>query len=291
MKKENTQSGLLGFEKVALAIARIKNYCVGKRVLVAFSGGKDSQCCYHLCKEAGVDFEAQFTVCRFEPPEQINFVHSAYPDVVFRRNYKMTLVDEIAYRGLPSRWARWCCNNKHVKTEGFDITVLGVRAAESAKRRDSWRMFGQKPDRTYYLAPIIDWSEEDVWNYLNSRSIPHCSLYDEGFRRIGCVCCPLAVSRKKRDWERWPKIANVLFLGLKKHWARAVSMGGVSKSGREFSCLKFGTPEKCFNHWLLTGSTSPDYKPDMDALPCMFAGTGFSESDGVQVEGIEEVSK
>lgn len=291
MKQETNQAGLLGFEKVALAIARIKNYCSGKRVLVAFSGGKDSQCCYHLCREAGIDFHAEFTVCRFEPPEQINFVRDNYPDATFRRNYKMTLVDEIAYRGLPSRWARWCCNNKHVKTEGYDITVLGVRAAESAKRRDSWRMFGQKPDRTFYLAPIIDWTEEDVWNYLNSRSIPHCCLYDEGFRRIGCVCCPLAITKKKRDWERWPKIANVLFMGLKKHWRKAESMGGFSKTGREFTCLKFGTPEKCFKHWLLTGSTSPDYKPEMDELPCMFAGTGFSESDGVHVEGIGEELK
>lgn len=289
MKNEVHQSGLLGFEKVALALARIKNYCQNRRVLVAFSGGKDSQCCYHLCKEAGIDFHAEYTVCRFEPPEQLEFVRTHYPDVTFRRNYKMTLIDEIAYRGLPSRWARWCCNNKHVKTEGYDLAVIGVRAAESPKRRDSWRMFGQKPDRTFYLCPIIDWTDDDVWEYLNSRGIPHCPLYDEGFKRVGCVCCPLAVSRKKRDWERWPKFAQVLYLGLKKHWARAVSMGGITTTGKRFKCLDFGTPERCFNYWLLTGSTSIDFKPERLDEPCMFAGSGFSESDASEGD-IDEVT-
>ena len=55
------------------------------------------------------------------------------------------------------------------------------------------------------LNPIIDWDEEDVWEFLNMNGIEHCCLYDEGFKRLGCIGCPMG--RRKRmnaEFERWP---------------------------------------------------------------------------------------
>jgi phosphoadenosine phosphosulfate reductase len=60
--------------------------------------------------------------------------------------------------------------------------------------------------RKTMVNPIVDWTEADVWEFLNSRNLPHCSLYDEGFTRIGCIGCPLSGSKNMlRDFERWPK--------------------------------------------------------------------------------------
>lgn len=55
--------------------------------------------------------------------------------------------------------------------------------------------------------PIIDWTEEDVWEFLNNvAKVPHCELYDEGFTRLGCVGCPLQGRKGMlRDFERWPR--------------------------------------------------------------------------------------
>ena len=54
--------------------------------------------------------------------------------------------------------------------------------------------------------PIVDWTDEDVWGFLNENGIPHCSLYDEGHKRLGCIGCPLAGTREMlRDFERYPK--------------------------------------------------------------------------------------
>lgn len=56
------------------------------------------------------------------------------------------------------------------------------------------------------LNPIIDWTDEDVWNFLNSNNIPHCCLYDEGFKRLGCIGCPMSRPvRMRKELERWPK--------------------------------------------------------------------------------------
>ena len=54
--------------------------------------------------------------------------------------------------------------------------------------------------------PIVDWDDSDVWEFLNSNNIPHCCLYDEGFKRLGCIGCPLSGSKNmERDFARWPK--------------------------------------------------------------------------------------
>lgn len=57
------------------------------------------------------------------------------------------------------------------------------------------------------LNPIIDWEDDDVWEFLNDwAKVPHCSLYDEGWRRLGCLGCPLAGDViMKRDFVRYPK--------------------------------------------------------------------------------------
>lgn len=274
---------LTGKTKVETSIARIRSFCTGKKTLVAFSGGKDSQCCYHLCEAAGIDFDAQYSVTRFEPPELIQFIRANYKDVTFRHAYKRSLVEEIGDFGLPNRWFRWCCDAKHKKTPGYDIAVIGVRAAESARRANNWRIFGQKRDRSFYVCPIFDWTDADVWEYLNGLGVPHCKLYDEGFTRIGCVCCPLAPTKMRRDAARWPKTANMLYLGHCKNWDKAVAAGGKTTRGKPYRMLEWGTPRASFEHWLDTGMTIKGAEaPDE---PCLFAGSGFSESDSVEEGG------
>lgn len=270
---------LTGKTKLETSIERIKTFCTEKKTLVAFSGGKDSQCCYHLCDDAGIDFNAQYSITRFEPPELIAFIRKHYPDVIFRRAYKKSLVEDVATNGLPNRWFRWCCDAKHKKTPGFDIAVIGVRALESASRKARWRTFGRKQDGSYYVCPIFDWTDADVWEYLNGKGLPHCSLYDEGYKRIGCVCCPLSPSSMRRDAKRWPKTAAMLYLGHCKNWDKDVAAGGVSIRGKPYRMLEWGTPRAAFEHWLDTGMMINNEKP-ADDEPCLFAGTGFSESDG-----------
>lgn len=67
------------------------------------------------------------------------------------------------------------------------------------------------------LNPIIEWTSEDVWEYLNSRNIPHCCLYDEGFTRIGCIGCPLAgPEQMKFEFARYPKYEQVYLRAFEK---------------------------------------------------------------------------
>lgn len=276
-----------GQTKHGRAIARIRNFCAGKKTLVAFSGGKDSQCCYHLCEEAGVPFTAQYSITRFEPPELMRFIRENYPGVAFRRAYAKSLRAEIIESGLPNRWARWCCAAKHRAQPGFDIAVIGVRAEESARRAKNWREFGFKPDHTAYVCPIIDWTTEDVWEYLHSKGVPHCSLYDDGWTRIGCVCCPLASPAKmQRDAARWPKTAAMLKEAARGFVERMRGMGFVTARGKPCSdwCKAADPAGEFWRRWISTGQTANPIEAahENDDAPCLFAGTGFSESDGAE---------
>lgn len=281
---------LFGRTKHDLAIERIRTFCAGRRTLVAFSGGKDSQCCYHLAREAGVEFVAQYSVTRFEPPELLQFIRANYPDVVFRRAYCRSLVAEIGYRGLPTRWMRWCCKAKHAATPGFNVAIIGVRAEESARRAKTWRTFGRKPDKSAYVCPIIDWTANDVWEYLAHVGAPHCCLYDEGWTRIGCVCCPLASPAKmQRDAARWPKTAAMLRAGADRFVARMRGQGFVTRHGVHCPdwCLAPSPEDEYFARWIATGQTSkPIAEAPEDDAPCLFAGTGFSESDAGDGGGV-----
>lgn len=76
------------------------------------------------------------------------------------------------------------------------------------------------------VSPIIYWTEKDVWEFLNDVvKVPHCSLYDEGWHRIGCIGCPMSSHKQKM-------IENKRYPHVKRGWInaiKAIRIGGYSK--------------------------------------------------------------
>lgn len=151
----------------------------------------------------------------------------------------------------PTRLVRYCCSE--LKEDGGDgrMTVTGVRWAESTNRAknqgfvtvmgknsdleddpnfqanrkggvilvndndDSRRMIENcyKRKKTT-VNPIIDWTDQDVWDFIRGETIPYCELYDEGWHRLGCIGCPMARQHgREKQFLRWP--------GYKKLYIRA----------------------------------------------------------------------
>lgn len=75
--------------------------------------------------------------------------------------------------------------------------------------------------------PMLKWSERDVWYFLDSVAcVPHCELYDRGYRRIGCILCPMSSYKQKiREMHDYPHV--------KRGWIRAIKEiragGGITK--------------------------------------------------------------
>lgn len=139
MLKENTLFGVR--DKVAEAIQRLRSFEPEEGYYVAFSGGKDSQCVYHLCEMAGVKFDAHYYVTSVDPPELVRFIKKQYTQVLFdiphdKDGKPLTMWNLIPQKLMPpSRVARYCCAELKEKCGAGRITVTGVRWAESTRRK------------------------------------------------------------------------------------------------------------------------------------------------------------
>lgn len=256
-----------------------KNY-TGKPLVVAFSGGKDSQTVYHLAEAAGVEFEAVYSATTIDPPEVVRFIRKQYPMVHFHVP-KMSFWELVEHtRMLPNRHMRYCCSVLKEATHQGRVTLTGVRREESAKRAKRQVLDINKKPRQFdeferidkidvlcfgngkekiTVNPILDWTETDVWQYLNDVvNAPHCNLYDIGRKRVGCLFCPMKSQREiVDDMRRYPH----QFERLKKTVAKIAETSKV-----------FPNDPKAFFEWWLSDKSVQEFKaarlpfPEVDAI-------------------------
>ena len=137
------QLNLWGKNKVEVAIDRLQSFEPKEGYYLAFSGGKDSQCIYHLAEMAGVKFDAHYRITSVDPPELVRFIKTQYPDVAldYPRDADgnvITMWNLIPKQTIPpTRKARYCCVK--LKESGGEgrLTVTGVRWAESPARKQN----------------------------------------------------------------------------------------------------------------------------------------------------------
>lgn len=200
-----------------------------KGFFLAFSGGKDSQCLYHVAKLAGVRFEPHYSLTTVDPPELVHFIKAQYPDVIIDRPPMTFYQLCVKKKALPRAKERFCCNVLKEQGGAGLVTLTGVRKEESrnrAKRVEIETASDKKKRRKQHdmafldqfnrtqehdpvqclqgkdklvINPIIEWSEDDVWWFLSKVvCVPHCSLYDRGYKRLGCLFCPMASKAELR---------------------------------------------------------------------------------------------
>ena len=104
------------------------------------------------------------------------------------------------------------------------------------------------------VSPIIDWTEQDVWYFLNDVChVPHCELYDAPFNmhRIGCILCPMSNRKQKeREMQLWPHV--------KRGWIDAIMRirrgeGGGQRTHEEPSRELAGFMHASKEHWMPDG--------------------------------------
>lgn len=187
-----------------------------EKVLVSFSGGKDSQVVLDLaCRVLPPSkFLVIYSNTGYELPTSLslyseikNYYTQRYPDLQFytAENHKNVLQywDEL---DTPSKVHRWCCAVmktaplyrllKEIHGTGKQPNVLafeGVRAEESSKRATYSRIGkGVKHNNVVNVRPIFEWTTTEVWLYILFNNMPINVAYRKGLNRVGCVICPLS---------------------------------------------------------------------------------------------------
>jgi len=104
----------------------------------------------------------------------------------------------------------YCCRIRKVEPnerclETLDIWITGLRKDQSKLRQQTQKASlidapskPDEPDRAIVkLAPLADYTEAHLANYINQHEVPYNALYDQGYKSIGCVICSTPVM----PWE------------------------------------------------------------------------------------------
>ena len=222
---------------VEKAIERLKTFEPPEGYYLAFSGGKDSIVIERLAKMSGVKFDSHYNSTGIDPPELIKFIREYYPEVKWHIPPR-GFFREMIHRGFPQRQRRWCC--EYLKEGGGEdrMVITGIRWAESSKRagrkmvESCYKHKGKK-----YMNAIIEWTDADVWDFIKGNTLPYCELYDLGWKRLGCVMCPMSGKMRKKEAQRYPRYVRAYILAFKKLYKKKKSEGKASvdrwKDGEE----------------------------------------------------------
>lgn len=268
------QLNISGLDKVQVAIKRLQLFEPPDGYYVAFSGGKDSCVIKTLADMAGVKYDAHYNHTSVDPPELIYFIKENHPDVKieyprYPDGTRVTMWNLIPKKKMPpTRLVRYCC--QYLKESGGEgrFTVTGVRWAESNKRRSrsglelsngtkTGKRIRIDPDNPnneelarycptkgkHILNPIIDWLDEDVWEFIRKYNVPYCKLYDQGYTRLGCIGCPMS-TKNAEELEKYPKFKRNYLRAFEKMLIELEKLGKTAG---------WQTPEDVMNWWLQKG--------------------------------------
>lgn len=274
------QLNMYGRTMVEQAIDRLRKFEPPDGYYMAFSGGKDSVTLKALADMAGVKYKAVYSVTSVDPPELVQFVKT-FPDVSMeiprdKDGNAVTMWNLIPKHAMPpTRIIRYCCREFKENTgNGAGVKLTGVRWAESPRRkstRGGLEIAQKKSDvRTreildpdtidaedikeitannyeVIINPIIDWTDADVWQFIHENGVRYCSLYDEGYTRLGCIGCPMGGPKQmESQFERWPKYKE----NYMRTFARLVENNRAKAKAKGGGYIGYKDAEAVMNWWL-----------------------------------------
>ena len=242
-------------------------------LVITYSGGKDSDVLLHLAGKAGIQYEVLHSLTTADAPETVWHVRDTFrrlelagvkcgidthrtPD-----GGNVTMWNLIPRKLMPpTRWMRYCCSElKEGGAKGRWIAT-GVRWAESAKRKSRGALEVLHSNKSKRLTlmndndesrmlmencqlkgkrvvnPIIDWADTDIWEYADAEGISMNPMYACGWKRVGCIGCPLASKKERRkEFLQYPKYRDSYIRAFGRMLAERKQRGldGSWKSGED----------------------------------------------------------
>ena len=264
--------GLWLAAKTTQSMAELQAYQPDGDYYGCFSGGKDSVVIKEVARLAEVRVEWHYNVTTIDPPEVHQFIRRVHPDVIWEHPEKHFFKLLAERHGYPLRTMRWCC--REFKEGGGNgpgtVKITGIRAAESPRRATKWKTFTRWAPRgnatsSWVLNPILYWSDDDVWHFIRERELPYCELYDEGWKRLGCVGCPMGgADQVRREFARWPQYERAWRRAFHRLWERrrgsTITRG--KRKGRQWPGFAMITTADELFGWWKSGDACPDKDQD-----------------------------
>ena len=114
-----------------------------------------------------------------------------------------------------------CCNIRKViplknALEDYDVWITGIRKKQTEVRNKSELIEFASRFEVIKINPLIDWTHDEIWDYIKINNLPYNPLHDDNYPSIGCKQCTSRVCTGDDDRSgRW-KGSNKTECGLHK---------------------------------------------------------------------------
>lgn len=198
-------------------------------IACTFTGGKDSLVALHMLKTvAGGSVPGK--VLRLDTSVKFPEILAFIAELEMRWELDIVVARNDAVLNSPdfkiTQDAAACCKalkvdalNQAIVAHGFQALITGVRADEQEQRRDEQHVSPRSDPPHVRYNPVLDFTEADIWAYIKQHELPYCTLYDQGYRSIGCMPCtqkvidPNAPERMGRSLAKEQIMQNLRGLG------------------------------------------------------------------------------
>lgn len=139
-------------------------------------------------------------------------IKSYFPDTIQVEEMVNSKGINLFYESIENR--KLCCHIRKIvplrrALQGMDAWITGLRREQSVTRTDLKIVEWDAANSLIKINPLLEWTEEQVWDYIKSKDIPYNKLHDQGFPSIGCQPCTRAIEkgedlRAGRWWWEMP---------------------------------------------------------------------------------------
>ena len=137
-----------------------------------------------------------------------------FPDALKVQNMVRTRGLNLFYNSIEER--KLCCAVRKVEPlnralKGLAAWMTGLRREQAVTRAEVRKVeLDADHGNIVKVNPLVDWSHDDVWNYIHAHGVPFNRLHKQGYPSIGCAPCTRAVqpgedSRAGRWWWENPE--------------------------------------------------------------------------------------
>jgi phosphoadenosine phosphosulfate reductase len=125
----------------------------------------------------------------------------------------ITLAEQASLHGdrLWERDPDGCCDLRKVRPlrevlSEADVWIAGLRRDQSPERADTPRLGWDVKHGLWKAAPLVEYSERDVWRHIHEHDLPYHPLHDQGYSSIGCEPCTRPGADREGRWAGTDKI-------------------------------------------------------------------------------------
>lgn len=168
-----------------------------EEMATTFTGGKDSTVVLHLMRTV-FDGQVPIPVLNIDTSVKFPEIYAFRDRLATEWGFRLIVArnDEALKTIRIAEDPKECCFqlkasvlNRAIREHGWKAVFTAVRWDEQEARANEVYFSPRTDPEHTRIQPILHFTEEDIWAYIEKYDVPRVSLYDQGYRSLGCMPC------------------------------------------------------------------------------------------------------